>query len=101
MNEIVTNVRQQLIPSSTGKRQITAEDLSLFALPQQMGRIEFRSNTYSGKYELSRAICDPSGNSDQEITETEQTLMKKIMKIERQITTLSKNVKILENCSAE
>ena len=44
---------------------------------------------------------DTLENSDPGITETEQTLMKKIIKTERQNVTLSKEAKIMENCSSE
>ena len=37
MDEIEKNVRQQLLPSITGKNHITDEDCSLFALLIKMG----------------------------------------------------------------
>ena len=102
MDEIEKNVRQQLLPSITGKNHITDEDRNLFALPLRMGELDLLSNTdFSKIYEWSRAICDPLENSDTEIAETEQTLINRNIKTEKQNITLSKKAKIMENCSSE
>ena len=46
------NVRQQLLPSITGKSRITDEDRSLFALPLRMGGLDFLSIAdFSRNYE--------------------------------------------------
>ena len=74
MGEIEKNVRQQLLPSNTGKNHITDEDRNLFALPLRMGGLDLLSNTdFSKNNEWSRAICDRLENSDTEIAEREQT----------------------------
>ena len=93
--ELKKNVRQQLLPSITGKNHITDEDRSLFALPLRMVGLDFPSNAdFSRNYEWSQAICDPLENSEPEIAETEQTLMNRNIKNERQIITLSKRQKL-------
>ena len=98
MDEIEKNVRQQLLPSITGKNHITDEDRNLFALPLRMGGTDFLSHKdFSKNYEWSRAICDPLENSDTELAETEQTLIKRHIKTEKQNITLSKMAKIIEN----
>ena len=75
---------------------------AFFALPPTMGGLDLLSNTdFSRNYEWSRAICDPLGISDAGIAETEQTLINRNIKAERQTTTLSKKAKIMENCSSE
>ena len=95
MDEIEKNVRQQLLPSITGKNHITDEDRNLFALPLRTGGLEFLINTdFSKNYEWSRAICDPLANSDTEIPETEQTLTNRNIKTEKQNITISKKAKI-------
>ena len=68
-----------------------------------MGGLELLSNTDFSRlfYELSQAICDMLENSDPEIAETEQTLISRNIKTERQNITLSKKVIIMENCSSE
>ena len=102
MDEIEKNVRQQLLTSITGKNHITDEDRNLFALPLRMGGLDLLSPTdFSKNYEWSRAICDPLENSDTEIAETEQTLIKRNIKTEKRKITLSKKAKIMENCSSE
>ena len=102
MDEIGKNLRQQLLPSNTGKNHITDEDRNLFALPLRTGGLEFLINTdFSKNYEWSRAICDPFENSDTEILETEQTLINRTIKTEKQNITLSKKAKIMEKCSSE
>ena len=55
---------------------------------------------FSGNYEWSKAICDPLENSDPQIAETEQTLINRNIKTERQYITLSKMARIMENCSS-
>ena len=101
-NENETNGGQQLLPSITGKNHKTDEDRNLFALPLRMGGLDLLSNTDpSRNYDWSQAICDPLGNSDPVIADTEQTLMKRNFKTERQKRTLSKKVKVMENCSSE
>ena len=45
MDEIEKNVRQQLLPSITGKNHITDEDRNLFELPLRMGGLDLLSNT--------------------------------------------------------
>ena len=81
MEEFEKNVRQQHLISITGKKHITDEDRNLFALPLGMGRLDLLSNTdFSKNYEWSLAICDPLENSDTEIAETEQTLIKRNIK---------------------
>ena len=76
---------------------------TFFSLPLRMGGLELLSNTDFSRlfYELSQAICDMLENSDPEIAETEQTLISRNIKTERQNITLSKKVKIMENCSSE
>ena len=102
MDEIERNVRQQLLPSITGKNHITDEDRNLFALPLRMGELGLLSNTdFSKNYQWSRAICDQLENSDSEIAETEQTLTNRNIKTEKQNITLSKKAKIMGNCSSE
>ena len=102
MDEIEINVRHQLLPSITGKNHITDEDRNLFALPLRMGGLDLLSNTeLSRNYECSLAICDPLENSDPEIAETEQTLINRNIKTERQNITLSKKAKIMKNRSSE
>ena len=102
MDEIEKNIREQLLPSVTGKQHITDEDRSLFALPLKMGGLDLLSNReFSRKYEWSRAICDPLENSDPKKAETEQSLINRNMKTERQNITLSEKAKITENGSAE
>ena len=102
MDEIEKNVRQQLLPSITGKNHITDEDRNLFALPLRMGGLDLLSNTgFSKNYKWSRAICDPLEKSDTEIAETEQTLLNRNIKTEKQNIALSKKAKIMENCSSE
>ena len=99
MDEIEKNVRHQLLPSSTGKNHITDEDRNLFAPPLRMGRLKLLSNTdFSRNYEWSQAICDPLENSDPEIAETENDLINRNIKTERQNITLSKKAKFMENC---
>ena len=91
MDEIEKNIRQQLLPSITGKNHITDEDRKLFALPLIMGGLDLLSNTdFSENYEWSRAICDSLENSDTEIAETEQTPIKRNIKTGKENTTLSK-----------
>ena len=100
MDETEKNVRQQLLPSITGKNHITDEDRNLFALPLRMGGLDLLSNTdFSKNYEWSRVICDPLENTDTEIAETEQTLINRNIKTEKQNITISKKAKITENCS--
>ena len=102
MNEIEKNVRQQLLPSITGKNHITDENRSFFALTLRMGGLELLINTdFSRNYEWPRAICDPLQNIDPEKAETEQTIIIRNIKIERHNITLSKKVKIMNNCSSE
>ena len=101
-DEIEKNLRQQLLFCITGKNQITDEDCNLFALPLRMGGLDLLSNTdFSKNYEWSRDNCDPLENSDQEIAGTEQTLINRNIKTEKQNITLSKKAKIMENCSSE
>ena len=68
-----------------------------------MGGLDLLSNTdFSRNYEWSQAICDPLENSDPEIAETEQTLINRNIKTERQNITFSKKAKIImESCSSE
>ena len=68
-----------------------------------MGGLDLLKNTdFSRNYEWSQAICDPLENSDPEIAETEQTLINRIIKTERQNITLSKKAKIMQKkCSSE
>ena len=102
MDEFEKNVRQQLLPSITGKSHITDEDRNIFALPLRMGGLDLLSNKdFSKHYEWSRAICDPLENSDTEIDETEQTLINTNIKTEKHYITLSIKAKILGNCSSE
>ena len=102
MDETEKNVRQQLLASITGKKHIADEDRNLFALPLIIGGLDILSNTdFSKNYDWSRAICDPLENSDTEIAETEQTLINRNIKTEKQNITLSKKAKIMENCSSE
>ena len=102
MDENEKNVRQQLIPSITGKNHITDEDRNLFALPLRMGGLDLLSNRdFSKNYEWSRAICDLLENSDTEKAETEQTLINRNIKTETQNIRLSKKGKIIESCSSE
>ena len=49
MDEIEKNVRQQLLPSVTGKNHISDEDRNLFALPLRMGGLDLCSNTEFSK----------------------------------------------------
>ena len=56
---------------------------------------------FSRNYEWSQAICDPLENSDPAIAETEQTLINRNIKNDRQNTTLLKKAKIMENCLSE
>ena len=49
---------------------------------------------FSSIHEWSRAIFDSLENSDPEIAETEQTLIKMNIKTERQNITLSKKLKL-------
>ena len=101
-DEIEKNVRQQLLPSFTGKNHITDEDRNLFALPLRMEVLDLLSNRdFSKNYEWSRAICDLLENSDTEIAETEQTLINRNIKTETQNITLSKKGEIMESCSSE
>ena len=91
MDEIEKNIRQQLLPSNTGKSYITDEDRNLFALLLRMGGLDLLSNTaFPKNYESSRAICDPLENSDPEIAETEQTLINRNIKTKKQNIILSK-----------
>ena len=46
---------------------------------------------------MSQAICDPLENSDLEIAETEQTLINRNIKTERQTITLSKKSILWKN----
>ena len=95
-------VRRHLLRSITGKNHVTDEDRNLFALPLKMGGLDLLSNTdFSRNYDWSQAICDPLENSDPEIAETEQTLIKRNIKTERQNITHSKKAKIIKNCSSE
>ena len=67
-----------------------------------MGGLDLISNTdFSRNYEWSQDICDPLENSDPGIAGTEQTLINRNTKTERQNITLSKKAKIIENCSSE
>ena len=67
-----------------------------------MGGLDLISNTdFSRNYERSQDICDPLENSDPGIAGTEQTLINRNNKTERQNITLSKKAKIIENCSSE
>ena len=96
------NVRQQLLPRITGKNHVTDEYRNIFALPLRMGGLDLFSNTdFCKNYEWSRAICDPLENSDTEIIETEQTLINRNIKSEKQNITLYKKAKIRESCSSE
>ena len=62
-----------------------------------MGGLDFLNNTeFSRNYEWSEAICNPFENSDPEIGETEQTLINRNIKTERQNITLSKKLKVWE-----
>ena len=64
-----------------------------------MGGLDLLINTdFSSNYEWSRAIYGPLENSDPEIAETEQTLINRNIKTERQNITLSKKACIMENC---
>ena len=93
MDKIEKNVKQQLLPSITGKSHITDEDRSLLALPLTMGESELLSNTdFSRNYELSRAIRDPLENSDPEIAEKKQNLINRNIKTERQNIAHSKRL---------
>ena len=97
MDEIEKKIRQQLLPSITGKNHITEEDHNLFALPLRMVGLDLLSNRdFSRTYEWSQAICDPLENSGPEIAETEQALINRNIKTERQNITLSKKAKIIE-----
>ena len=101
MDEIQKNVRHQLLPSITGENHITDEDPNLFALPLRMRGLDILSNTdLSRNYEWSQAHCVPLENSDPEIAETEQTLINRNIKTERQNITLSKKAKIMEKSLA-
>ena len=94
IDETEKNGRQQLLPSITGKNHITDEDRNLFALPLKMGGLDLLSNTdFSKSYEWSRVICDTLENSDTEIAETEQTLINRNIKTEKQNITPSKKSK--------
>ena len=85
------NVRQQLLPSITSKNHLADEDRNFFALPLRMGGLDLLSNTdFPRNYEWSQVFCDPLENSDPEIAETEQTLINRNIKTERQIITLNK-----------
>ena len=102
MDEFEKNVRQQLLPSITGKNHITDEDRNIFALTLRMGGLDLlRYRDFSKHYEWSRAICDPLENSDTEIAETEQTLINLNIKTEKHNITLSKKAEIMRNCSSE
>ena len=102
VDETEKNVRPQLLPSITGKNHITDEDRNFFALPLRMGGLHLLSNTdFSKNYEWSRVICDPLENTDTEIAETEQTLINRNIKTEKQNITISKKAKITENCSSD
>ena len=102
MDEIEKNIRQQLLPSIAGKNDITDEDRSFFALTLRMGGLELLSDTdFSRNYEWSRVICDPLKNSDPVGAETEQILMDRNIKTERQNIALTKKAKVLENRSSE
>ena len=102
MDEKEKNVRQQLLPSITGKNHITDEDRNLFALPLRVRGLDLLSNTdFSRTYEWSQAICDPLETSDPELAKTEQSLKNRNIKTERQNITLSKKDKVMENCSSE
>ena len=90
-DDIEKNVRQQLLPSITGKNHLADEDRNLFALPLRMGGLDLLSNTdFSRNYEWSQVFSDPLENSDPEIAETEQFLINRNIKTERQIITLKK-----------
>ena len=94
MAEIEKNVRQQLLPSITGKNHLTDEDRRFFALPLRMGGIDLLSNTdFSKNYEWLRAICDPLENSDTEIAETEQTLINRNIKLRNRTSHSEKRLK--------
>ena len=85
MDEIEKNVRHQLFPSITGKDHITDEDRNLFAISLRLRGLDLFSNMdFSINYEWSQAICDPLENSDPEIDETEQTLINRNIKTERE-----------------
>ena len=61
--------------------------------------LDFLNNTeFSRNYEWSETICDPFENSDPEIGETEQTLINRNIKTERQNITLSKKAKFKKSC---
>ena len=63
-----------------------------------MGGLDLLINTdFSSNYEWSRAIYGPLENSDPERAETEQTLINRNIKTERQNITLSKKACIMEN----
>ena len=63
-----------------------------------MGELDLLSNTdFSRNYEWSQAICDPLENIDTEIAETEQALINRNIKTERENTTLSKKIKLWKN----
>ena len=94
MGEIEKNVRHQLLPSINGEIHLTDEDRNLFALPLRMGGLYLISNTdFSRNYERSQAICDPLENSDPGIAGTEQTLINRNIKTERENITPSKRLK--------
>ena len=65
-----------------------------------MGGLDLLSNTDFSKnydfYKKYRANCDHLQNSDTEIAETEQSLINRNMKTEKQNITLSKKAKIME-----
>ena len=85
MDDIEKNVRRQLLPRISGKNNITDENHNFFALPLKMRVLDVFSNTdFSRSNEWSQAICDLLENSDQELAETEQTLINRNIKTERQ-----------------
>ena len=67
-----------------------------------MRELDLLSNTdFFRNYEWLQAIHDRLENSDPEIAEEEQTLINRNIKTERHNITLSKQTKIMENCSSE
>ena len=57
-----------------------------------MGGLDLLTNTnFSRNYDWSREVCESLQNSDPEIAETGQTLIKRNIKTERQKITLSKS----------
>ena len=100
MDETKKNLRQQLLPSIIGKNHKTDEGRSVFGQPLRMEELELLSNTvFSRNYQWSQSIFYLLENSYPEPAESEQFLINRNFKTEKQSISLSQKAKIIENYS--